>query len=290
MSKKNNRSVKKNSGLVRTTILGSLILLVTGIFLWLMFETRCLLSNTKENIDLFAELAEENTENQNQEVIEFLIQHSFVVSNSVEYLPKEDAIKEFEQELGEDFDKLGLENPLPNVIVFNLRSSHLSPDSIAVFKNELIDDPRIDEILFQENMWVNLGENFRSLNLIALAFCMLFLAVAFFTISNTTKIMMYNDRFLIRNMELVGAKRNFIQKPYLIKGLISGLVSSIIAILGILFVQNVIAQNLDQAQFCSNNNLLLLIVIFAGPFISFVSSYFAVQKYLNAEVDELYKN
>ena len=89
--------------MLRTTILGSLILLVTGIFLWLMFETRCLLNNTKENIDLFAELADGNTENQNQEVIEFLAEHPFIISNSVEYLPKEEAIKEFEQELGRRF-------------------------------------------------------------------------------------------------------------------------------------------------------------------------------------------
>ena len=290
MSERNNRAIKKNSGMLRTTILGSLILLVTGIFLWLMFETRCLLNNTKENIDLFAELADENTENQNQEVIDFLAEHPFIISGSVEYLPKEEAIKEFEQELGEDFDKLGIDNPLPNVIVFNLKSSHLSPDSIAVFKSELTTDNRIQEVLFQENMWVNLGANFRSLNVIALAFCVLFLAVAFFTISSTTRIMMHNDRFLIRNMELVGAKRNFIQKPYLVKGLVSGLISSVIAVLGILAVQNLIAQRLDQTQFCTDNNLLLLIVIFVGPFISFVSSYFAVQKYLNAEVDELYKN
>lgn len=290
MSERNKRAIKKNSGMLRTTILGSLILLVTGIFLWLMFETRCLLNNTKENIDLFAELADENTENQNQEVIEFLAEHPFIISNSVEYLPKEEAIKEFEQELGEGFDKLGIDNPLPNVVVFNLKSSHLSPDSIAIFKTELTADSRIEEVLFQENMWVNLGANFRSLNVIALGFCVLFLAVAFFTISNTTRIMMHNDRFLIRNMELVGAKRNFIQKPYLVKGLLSGLISSIIAVLGILAVQNLIAQRLDQTQFCTDNNLLLLIVIFVGPFISFVSSYFAVQKYLNAEVDELYKN
>lgn len=290
MSERNKRAIKKNSGMLRTTILGSLILLVTGIFLWLMFETRCLLNNTKENIDLFAELADENTENQNQEVIEFLAEHPFIISNSVEYLPKEEAIKEFEQELGEGFDKLGIDNPLPNVVVFNLKSSHLSPDSIAIFKTELTADSRIEEVLFQENMWVNLGANFRSLNVIALGFCVLFLAVAFFTISNTTRIMMHNDRFLIRNMELVGAKRNFIQKPYLVKGLVSGLISSVIAVLGILTVQNLIAQRLDQTQFCTDNNLLLLIVIFVGPFISFVSSYFAVQKYLNAEVDELYKN
>ena len=290
MSEKNNRAIKKNSGMLRTTILGSLILLVTGIFLWLMFETRCLLNNTKENIDLFAELADGNTENQNQELIEFLAEHPFIISNSVEYLPKEEAIKEFEQELGEDFDKLGIDNPLPNVVVFNLKSSHLSPDSIAIFKTELTADSRIEEVLFQENMWVNLGANFRSLNFIALGFCVLFLAVAFFTISSTTRIMMHNDRFLIRNMELVGAKRNFIQRPYLVKGLVSGLISSAIAVLGILAVQNLIAQRLDQTQFCTDNNLLLLIVIFVGPFISFVSSYFAVQKYLNAEVDELYKN
>ena len=290
MSERNNRAIKKNSGMLRTTILGSLILLVTGIFLWLMFETRCLLNNTKENIDLFAELADENTENQNQEVIEFLAEHPFIISNSVEYLPKEEAIKEFEQELGEDFDKLGIDNPLPNVVVFNLKSSHLSPDSIAIFKTELTADSRIEEVLFQENIWVNLGANFRSLNFIALGFCVLFLAVAFFTISSTTRIMMHNDRFLIRNMELVGAKRNFIQKPYLVKGLVSGLISSAIAVLGIIAVQNLIAQRLDQTQFCTDNNLLLLIVIFVGPFISFVSSYFAVQKYLNAEVDELYKN
>jgi cell division transport system permease protein len=290
MSNKSDRAVKKNSGLLRTTILGSLILLVTGIFLWLMFETRCLLSNTKENIDLFAELAIENSENENQAAIELLMEHPFVVSNSVRYLPKEEAIKEFEEELGEDFVKLGIDNPLPNVVVFNLKSEYLSIDSINIFKDGLLTDSKIEAVLFQENMWVNLGANFRSLNLIALGFCILFLAVAFFTIGNTTRIMMYNDRFLIRNMELVGAKRNFIQKPYLIRAFISGLMSSGLAILGILAVQGIISNQLDQAQFCSNNNLLLLIVFFVGPFISFVSSYSAVQKYLNAEVDELYKN
>jgi cell division transport system permease protein len=290
MSKKNNREVKKNSGLIRTTILGSLILLVTGIFLWLMFETRCLLSSTKENIDLFAELAESNTADQNQEAIQLIREHPYIVASSIRFIPKEEAIKEFEEELGEDFENLGIANPLPDIVIFNLKSSFLSTDSIQVFQSDLEMDPKIDAVLFQENMWVNLGANFKSLNLIAISFCLLFLAVAFFTIGNTTRIMMYNDRFLIRNMELVGAKRNFIQKPYLIRGLTSGIISSAIAIAGILLVQNLISNQLNQTQFCSDNNLLLLIVFFVGPFISFVSSYFAVQKYLNADVDELYKN
>ena len=290
MSSRSKRNIKRKSGIARSATLGGLILLVTGVALWLLFETRCLLDSTQENIDLYVELVDSNTEGQNQEAIELLVNHPYVSLGSVEFMPKEEAIKAFEEELGEDLDQLGMTNPLPNIISFNLQPTYLAEDSIQLFKAQIEASPYIQEVLYQENMWSTLGDHFQSLNIIALGLCIMFLAVAFFTISSTIRILMSNDRFIIRNMELVGASRSFIQAPYLKKGLLAGFISSGIAIAGILGVQNLVASQLGVEGFCSDNILLLMIVIFVGPFISFVSSYAAVQKYLNAEVDELYKN
>ena len=290
MSSRSKRNIKRKSGIARSAALGGLILLVTGVALWLLFETRCLLDSTQENIDLYVELADSNTEGQNQEAIELLVNHPYVSLGSVEFMPKEEAIKAFEEELGEDLDQLGMANPLPNIISFNLQPTYLAEDSIQLFKAHIEASPYIQEVLYQENMWSTLRDHFQSLNIIALGLCIMFLAVAFFTISSTIRILMSNDRFIIRNMELVGASRSFIQAPYLKKGLLAGFISSGIAIAGILGVQNLVASQLGVEGFCSDNILLLMIVIFVGPFISFVSSYAAVQKYLNAEVDELYKN
>lgn len=288
MQKENNRNVRKRSGLVWTVLLGSLTLFITGLSLWLIFETKQILNNTQENIDLVAELSAESDASTQEKATALLREHDAVLDESIEFISKEEAILEFENELGDDLQDLGIENPLPDVLVFNIQAKKLSMDSLEYFKQDLENNPYIDQIVYQENFWVNLGKNFDKLNIATSLFCALFIIVAFVTIGGTIKLSMHNDRFLIRNMELVGATRSFIQKPYLIKGMLAGLGSSVIAIIGILLIQQLISKQMGDLQFGSNNILLLLIVFFVGPFISFVSSYVAIQKYLNAEVDELY--
>jgi cell division transport system permease protein len=162
---------------------------------------------------------------------------------------------------------------------------------LNIIKNELNKNSNVHEVFYQKDLVDKLNKNINRLSVFLLTFCGLLFIIAFALINNTIRLSVYAKRFLIRTMRLVGATNNFIQKPFLIKGLYQGVYSSIFAIfmlIGSIQLVQGEAANILNITDLKIIGLVFIIIFFSGLFISWISTYFAVRKFIKQNESELY--
>ena len=207
------------------------------------------------------------------------------------YITKDDAAKEFAEELGEDFvDFLGF-NPLSASIEIKLDARYANNDSLQIIENRLISYEEVKEVSYQKSMIHLINENIEKISLFILAFSMLLVVIAVSLINNTIRLSVYSRRLLIRTMQLVGATNNFIRMPFIWRSVFHGICSAFIAmsilVLALYWAEKQVGGILSvtDVQLLSG---LFLIVFFSGITLSWISTFFAVNKYLNIKKDDLY--
>lgn len=291
MSIQENQIVKRRltSSYLTTVISISLVLFLLGIVGFLILNVQNLGRHVKENIGFNIELKDNVREADIQQFRKILDAKKFV--KSTEYITREQAAIETQKVLGEDFISFLGFNPLPASIKVKLNASWANPDSIVKIEADLKKYPQISEMYYRKTLIHEINDNIRKISIIISSFTILLLLIAFTLINNTIRLSVYSKRFLIHTMQLVGATRRFIRLPFIYKSIYYGLLSSMIAILLLLgtiyIIQNQIEGLID---FIDPNILALLFagVILIGILISSVSTFFAVNKYLNVNTDALY--
>ncbi len=291
MSIQENQIVKRRltSSYLTTVISISLVLFLLGIAGFLILNVQNLSRHVKENIGFNIELKDNVREADIQQFRKILDAKVFV--KSTEYVTREQAAEETQKALGEDFISFLGFNPLPASIKVKLNAAWANPDSILIIESGLRKYPEISEIFYRKTLISEINENVRKISLIIFSFTLLLLFIALTLINNTIRLSVYSKRFIIHTMQLVGATRGFIRLPFIYKGAYYGLLSAMIAIcllLGTIYVaQNQIEGLVD---FVDLNILALLFagVILTGILISSISTFFAVNKYLNVKTDALY--
>ena len=214
-----------------------------------------------------------------------------VYSNNTDFVSKEEAALETEKALGEDFIEFLGYNPLPATIKLKLKAPYANPDSIFYIEQELAEYKEVSDIYYKKTLVHEINDNVKKISLIIISFSVLLLLVALALINNTIRLRVYSKRFLIHTMQLVGASRGFIRKPFLWIGIAHGTLASLIAIALLLGVLYIAQKQISEIIFFMDVNILgflFLGVIFLGIFISLISTFFAVNKYLNLNKDELY--
>ena len=193
--------------------------------------------------------------------------------------------------MGEDFVSFLGYSPLLASVDVKLNASYSNTDSLALIKAELNDYSVVHTIFYQENLIDKLNSNVNRLSFFLLSFCLLLFVIAFALINNTIRLSVYSKRFLIRTMRLVGATNSFIQKPFLVKGIYQGIYSSIFAIFmligSIQLIQSETASMLNITDLKIIGFIFILIFIF-GFFLSWISTFFAVRKFIKQNESELY--
>jgi cell division transport system permease protein len=291
MSIQENQIVKRRltSSYLTTVISISLVLFLLGIAGFLILNVQNLSRHVKENIGFNVELKDNIREADIQQFRKILDAKSFV--KSTEYITREQAAIETQKALGEDFISFLGFNPLPASIKVKLNADWANPDSIVKIESDLKKYPQISEIYYRKTLIHEINDNVKKISLIIFSFTMLLLLISLTLINNTIRLSIYSKRFLIHTMQLVGATRRFIRLPFIYKGAYYGLLSAMIAILLLLgtiyIIQNQIEGLID---FVDPNILALLFagVILTGIIISTISTFFAVNKYLNLNTDALY--
>jgi cell division transport system permease protein len=291
MSIQENQIVNRRltSSYLTTVISISLVLFLLGIAGFLILNVQNLSRHVKENIGFNIELNDNVREADIQQFRKILDTKKFV--KSTEYITREQAAIETQKALGEDFISFLGFNPLPASIKVKLNANWANPDSIVKIESDLKKYPLVSEILYRKTLIHEINDNVRKISIIIFSFTILLLLIALTLINNTIRLSVYSKRFLIHTMKLVGATRWFIRLPFIYKGIYYGLLSAMIAILlllGTIFiVQNQIKEIID---FVDPDILALLFagVIITGILISSISTFFAVNKYLNVNTDSLY--
>jgi len=209
-------------------------------------------------------------------------------TRSTVYTDKATAAKEFQEQLGEDFvDFLGY-NPLPASIDVNFKTDYTDQQKFNEIEQTWLRNPMVEKIDYPRNLINQIAENMRKLSWFFLA-VLLFIAVTL--INNTIRLAIYSKRFLIKTMQLVGAKKSFIRAPFLTTSLLQGFLGSLVAIGLLTGVLAFAEHKIPDLKSIRDIQLLAMLaggILFAGVFLSFICTFFAVRKYLNLNTDSLY--
>lgn len=286
---KRSTSWRMRSTYLSSIISNSLVLFMLGLLMLLLFNANRLSKFVKENIGFSVILHDDVREVDASFLRKTLDATPYV--RITEYISKEDAARELQAELGEDFIGFLGYNPLSSSIEVRLKANYANPDSIRKIEDELLAYRPVKEVFYQKSLVTLVNENVRKIGAILVVFSGLMLFVAIVLINNTIRLSVYSKRFLINTMKLVGATWGFIRKPFLLKGMLHGFYASILA-LGLLSGVVYVVQkefyevvNFDQVELLA---VIFGLVIIAGVFINLSSTYMAVNKYLKLKSDELY--
>jgi len=273
----------------------TLALFVIGLFGLLILHSNKLKDSIRENISMQIYLDKFVTENDKIRINKLLNQKKYIVKkgkkSSIEFISKEDAAKLFVESTGEDFIEFLGDNPLRDAFVIKIIPSYQQVDSLKKIENELAKVESVFEVVYVQNLVQSINKNIAKISLVLVGFTVILLITIVVLINSTIKLALFSQRFLIRSMQLVGAKAGFIIIPFVrragMHGLIAGLLASALLFAILNYANNVI-EELKQLQ--STNELLMLLsfILVLGVVIGMISTYKAVKKYLKMSLDELY--
>jgi cell division transport system permease protein len=291
--------VKKNeNGTSKTRLRSSYITLVVSVslVLFLLGILGLILINARELSDYFREslsfsvMLDDATKEADIRMLQKDLDAKAYVK-STKYVSKDDAAAKMKEELGEDFINFLGDNPLPPSIDVYLVSNYTRPDSVAKIEKYILLYPFVKEVYYQESLLFLINENVKKISLFLLVISSFLFLIALTIINNTIRISIYSKRFLIRTMQLVGATRSFIRKPFILQSAFHGFMAALIAmtlLLGLLYL--IEKEFFLMFTFETTKYLLLLgaVIIILGVLINIISTYFSVNRYLGISEDKLY--
>lgn len=272
-----------------STISMSLVLLLVGLVILLLFVARDMSTYVKENINLSVILNDAKENNDSKRLQDYLTASPF--AKSATYISKEAALKDHIASLGENpQDFLGY-NPLMASIEVKLKAAYANNDSVKMIESKLKAFGNINRVVYQKDMITLVNDNVRKVSfiLIGLAFVLLFVSVAL--INNTIRLSLYSNRFLINTMKLVGATPWFIQRPYIISSMYNGLIASLGSLAMLFGVVYFVEYQFGLPSLLIEPFtavVVSLIVVLLGIVITAFSSYFAVGRYLKLNTNDMY--
>ncbi|MDD2285784.1 MAG: permease-like cell division protein FtsX [Paludibacter sp.] len=272
-----------------STISMSLVLFLIGLVSLLLFVARDLGTQIRENISLSVVLNENISAAGTTRIQQYLERSKYV--KSVNFISKEDALKEHIQTMGDDPEKYLGYNPLMGSFEIKLKADYANKDSVEVIESHLKVFEGINRIAYQKDIVNLVNDNIARISFMLLAVATILMLISITLMNNTIRVSIYSNRFLINTMKLVGATPWFIRKPYIIKGMTNGFIASLVSLgmlaVLLLYVRNNIGLNL----FTLHTQTLVEvsgIVILLGIVLTAMSSYAAVGKYLRMQTNDMY--
>lgn len=267
----------------------SLVLFLLGVLGWLVINGRGLSRVFKEDIQVEVILHDNTRDEKVQQLKGILDKQSF--TRKAQIITKEQAAKRFIEDGGEDFRELLDFNPLYSSIILNLHSGYVNRDSLGKITEFILQSNIVRDVYYPDVVVENMESNFRKIGFILGAILLVLFIVVIFLIDNTVRLAMFSNRFIIKTMQMVGATRWFITRPFDRRAIINGLISGIIAIVGLWLLISTVEAKIPDLE-ALNEPLLLTILMLSllviGIIISLVSTHRAVLKYLKTHIEDLY--
>jgi cell division transport system permease protein len=284
-------SAKKTKTIYISTVFGiAMVLLMVGFLGLILVHANNLKRYVKENIvlNIFVEDAAHETDVlQLQKTLD-----ANPMVKQTQYVSKELAARNLQKDLGEDFVKFLGYNPLSQSLDVYLKADYANNADIEKFKTELLKNPLVKEVKYQQSLVDEMNQNITSISLVILVFAGIFVILSVALINNTIRLAIYSQRFLIKSMQLVGATKGFIRRPFLLYGIWHGLLGGLIAIMiliGTLYFADKQVPDLIILQNYTEFGIVFIVVVGLGIFISGFSTFLAVNKFLRLKIYDLYR-
>jgi cell division transport system permease protein len=272
-----------------STVSITLVLFLLGLLGLILLNAGQLADYVREKIGFTLVLNEELTAPEIENLQKNLELKPFV--KSIRFVDKETAAQELQKDLGEDFTGFLGFNPLYSSLEIKLFAPYTQGDSLANLEKDLKLLSQVKDVFYQRNLVSVINENVRKIGLFLLIFCALMLFVFSVLINNTIRISIYAQRFIINNMLLVGATRRFVRRPFIRKSILFGVYGAIFS--GILLAALMFAYKKELSGVFALNDLftfgyVFLIVLLLGIVLSWIFTFFAVNRFLKMKFDELF--
>ncbi|HET9487343.1 MAG TPA: permease-like cell division protein FtsX [Chryseosolibacter sp.] len=290
-----NTHKKKLGGYPATGVVVSitLALFVVGLFGLLLIYSQQLEKQVRQNIRMQVYLKSNISETQRLEIKNKLLALDYVSKeeDGLTFVSRDDAAEKFIAETGEDFKDFLGENPLRDAFLIGIDAKYHSREQMDTIKAEIQKMKGVYQVFYVEGLIEAVNENITKVALVLAGLIILLLVTVALLINNTLRIALFSQRFLIRSMQLVGARKWFIQRPFLVRaagyGLLSGVLASVIIWLLSDYAQREVTDLKvlhDQEQFV----ILLGILLLTGMLVAVLSTFFSIRKYLRMSLEELY--
>ena len=267
----------------------ALVLFLLGILGMLVLNAKTISDNFKEQVVMTIYLNDSAKEVEVKQLEKSLTMSDFV--KSTKYISKEEAAAMMKDEYGEDFlDDVGY-NPLQNSLDVNLKANFVTEQFLDSISQVNLSKKFVEEVRYDKDLVSIMNNNVKRISLWILIISAIFTLIAVLLINSSIRLAVYSKRFIIKTMQMVGATKRFIRRPFIWKSVRLGIFGSILALIGMAIVFYYVNKALPEIELLSNPVLVavLFIGIFAiGILITWISTFFATQRYLNLKTDHLY--
>jgi len=272
----------------------TLALFVIGLFGLLVIYSQELERHVRSNIKMQVYLKSNLTETQRLQVENKLLSTKFVnkdLGKGITYVSKDEAAKKFIEETGEDFTKFIGENPLRDAYLVSIDREYQSKKEMESIKAEIGKMNGVYQVYYIEDLFDAVNKNITKVGLILLGLIAILLITVTLLINSTLRLALFSQRFLIRSMQLVGAKKWFILRPFLFRAVGYGIIAAVMASIILWALSDYAERKIEDLVLLQNQEqftTLAIVLFLSGICIAVLSTWFAIQRYLRMSLDELY--
>ena len=267
----------------------TLVLFFVGILGLFLLNTKSLASHFKEQIVMTVYLKDSAKD------IEITQMQKKIQLNSstkrVQFKSKEEAAEEYARDIGEDFVEFLGFNPLLNSIDIYFNAAYVNALSLNQTKTEIEISDFVAEVVYDQPLVTLLEKNIERISFVLLISTALFVVIALLLINSSIRLSIYSKRFVIKTMQLVGATKSFIRRPFILSHLSLGIISSFLALTALNFLLWEVNKRFPEIEIMQQTSELMIVfgsILILGISVTGVSTFFATQRYLNLKTDAVY--
>ncbi|NIK91645.1 FtsX-like permease family protein [Mangrovimonas sp. CR14] len=267
----------------------ALVLFLLGLLGLLVLNAKKVSDHFKEQVVLTIYLKDTAKEVEVKQMEKSLAMADYV--KSIEYVSKEQAAESMKAENGEDFMEFLGFNPLLNSIDVHIKADYVTEEQLKLIADETTSKSFVDEVRYDNDLVTLMNNNVKKISFWILVISGLFTVIAVLLINSSIRLSVYSKRFTIKTMQMVGATKKFIRRPFVWKSVRLGIIGAVVALIGMAVVLYYIDKTFPELEFLKNQILIasLFLGVFAmGIVITWISTFIATQRFLNLKTDQLY--
>jgi cell division transport system permease protein len=267
----------------------ALVLFLLGLLGMLVLNAKKVSDHFKEQVVLTIYLKDTAKEVEIKQLEKSLAMADYV--KTTEYVSKEQAAEFMKEENGEDFMDFVGYNPLQNSIDVHLKADFVTSDQLGKISEEALSKNFVDEVTYDNDLVTLMNNNVKKISFWVLVISGIFTLIAVLLINSSIRLAVYSKRFTIKTMQMVGATKQFIRRPFVWKSVRLGIIGGFLALFGMAIVLFYLNKTFPELELLSNPILVALLFIFVftlGIIITWISTHIATQRFLNLKTDQLY--
>lgn len=267
----------------------ALVLFLVGVLGLIVLKTKSITSHFKEKVAISIFL-KDNIKNSDLEIFEAELKQA-AYTKSVKYVSKDEAAKIYSEEVGENFMEFLGENPLKNSIEISLKSDFVTPEEMEKIEQNLLIRSIVAEVVYDKPLIELITKNVNKFSFWMLLISAVFTLIAVVLINSSIRLSVYSKRFTIKTMQMVGATKGFIRRPFIWQFIKLGIIGAFVAIIGVIAFAAYISRVIPEIELLTDLKLYGILcgfIVLLGIFITWMSTFFATQRFLNLRTDELY--